>query len=287
MNPPIVGLTLNYRDASRTRRCVQSLLADGAAHVLVWDNSGDGGQSAAELRAAFAQDLRVSILESPENLGFAAGVNRGIDWIREHHPGAWVFLINNDAVVLPGGLCALHETVSAQPEAILAYPAIDHGGRVLGPIWYHRVLALITFRSLPGSFSYPSGCALLFAPERWSMPLFDEEFFMYGEDAFLGWTHRNTSRLVHAPGVWVWHEGSASSGMASPFYEARMVAAHLQLARKMARNRGDYLRLLLGRALSLPARAVLRAVRYRSLAPVRALADGWRLARGPHRAGSD
>ena len=279
MNPPIVGLTLNYRDARRTQRCVQSLVADGASHVLVWDNSADSGLSAAELRSAFVEEWRVSIVESSNNLGFAAGVNRGIDWIRANNPGAWVFLINNDALVLPGGLQALHGKMTVHPYAILVYPDIDHGGLILGEIWYQRFFALITRHRMPGSVLHASGCALLFAPQRWTTPLFDEDFFMYGEDVFLGWTHRGTGRLVHAPGVWVSHEGSASSGMASPFYEARLVAAHLQLARKMALNRWDYLFLLAGRALSLSARAVLRSFRYRSLAPATALVHGVRLAK--------
>ena len=41
MTKPIIGLTLNFRDANRTRRCVESLLSNGAEHVVVWDNSDD------------------------------------------------------------------------------------------------------------------------------------------------------------------------------------------------------------------------------------------------------
>lgn len=37
----IIGLTLNYRDSERTTRCVESLLENGVASVLVWDNSDD------------------------------------------------------------------------------------------------------------------------------------------------------------------------------------------------------------------------------------------------------
>ncbi|UHD16893.1 glycosyltransferase family protein [Thiocapsa bogorovii] len=279
MHPIIVGLTLNYRDAGRTKRCVQSLLDDGAAHVLVWDNSADCGESATALRDDWVGESRVSIEDSSVNLGFAAGANRGIDWIRAHHPGALIFLINNDATVLPGALHTLHGTLLARPQAILAYPDIDQGGRLLGPIYYQRWFALITLAPLPGSFPYASGCAIIFSPERWPTRLFDEDFFMYGEDAFLGWTHRNTGRLAYTPGVWVRHEGSASSRMASRFYETCLVASHLVIARKIARSRLDFIALILGRALSLGARAVLRAARYRSFVPLGALREGWRLAR--------
>lgn len=274
MTPPIVGLTLNYRDAPRTRRCVESLLADGAAHVLIWDNSADEGLAAAALREVFAHESRVHIKVSPENLGFAAGVNRGIDWIRAHHPGTWVLLINTDAVILPGGLFALRAKLAAQPDAILAYPDINHNGRVLGTIWYQRWFALITFKPLLGSFPYPSGCALLLAPERCPEPLFDEDFFMYGEDVYLGWVHRGSKHLLHVPDVWVWHEGSASSGMASEFYETRLLHAHWLLARKMAGSPFDLCLLIAGRGLALSARALVRALRYRSTIPLRALCAG-------------
>lgn len=283
MTPPIVGLTLNYRDAARTRRCVESLLADGAAQVLVWDNSADDGSAAAALWEAFAQESRVHIKVSPKNLGFAAGVNRGIDWIRTHYPSAWMFLINNDAVIVPGGLSALSDALAAEPGSILAYPDIEHNGRVLGTIWYQRWLALITFKPLPGSFPYPSGCALLFAPERWPEPLLEEDFFMYGEDAYLGWVHRGRDQLLHLPGTWVWHEGSASSGMATAFYETRMVHAHWILARKMAKSHLDLGLLIAGRGFALSARALARSLRYRSPVPLIALWTGSKSAATTHR----
>jgi N-acetylglucosaminyl-diphospho-decaprenol L-rhamnosyltransferase len=269
MTPPIIGLTLNYRDAQRTRRCVESLLADGAAQVFVWDNSADDGSTAATLRQAFAHEPRVHIALSRENLGFAAGVNRGISCIRTHHPCAWVCLLNNDATILPGGLAALGDALNAHPDAILAYPDIDHNGRVLGTIWYQRWLALITFKPLPGSFPYPSGCALLFAPERWPEPLLDEDFFMYGEDAYLGWVHRGSKRLLYVPGAWVWHEGSASSGMGSTFYEGRLVAGHWLLAGKLASNRFDFSFLCVGRIFAMGLRAAVRSWRFRSVIPIK------------------
>lgn len=284
MSPAIVGLTLNFRDAERTLRCVQSLLDGGCTLVLVWDNSADGEICAGELSSALVSDPHVHIEVSAENLGFAAGVNRGIAWIRAHYSDAWIFLINNDAMLLPGGAAAMRNALAKHPDAILAYPDIDHNGRILGTIWYQRWLALITFKPLPGSFPYPSGCALLFAPDRWSQSLLDEDFFMYGEDAYLGWVHRGTPRLLHVSGVWVWHEGSASSGVASQFYETRMVLAHWVLARKMAGSSLLNLGLLIaGRGLVLSARAVVRALRYRSSVPLMALWAGSKLAARTYR----
>jgi len=267
----VIGLILNYRDAERTQRCVESVLDEGAGHVIVWDNSADSGASANALSDRLGEDPRVSVNISESNLGFAAGVNRGIELIRERFGPAWVLILNNDAYLLPGAIDALSKTLEQNPAGIVSHPVIEQNGRHQAALWYHPWLALVTQRRLPGSFSYPSGCALLFAADRWTESLFDEEFFMYGEDVYLGWTLRAPGRVLLEPRLSVIHEGSASSGMASPFYEGRMVASHLLLARKLARNPVDYAWLLLGRALSLPARALLRTWRYRSLEPLRAL----------------
>lgn len=277
IKPGIIGLTLNYRDADRTLRCALSMLDDGVEHVLVWDNSADEGASAAELRALLGGEPRISIETSASNLGFAAGVNRGLAWIRARFPDAWVLLINNDAILLAGAIDALSAAIKEKTSVIIAYPTIDHGGTHIGTAYYQRHFGLYVKKRLPGSVPYASGCCQLLAPERLTGKWFDEDFFMYGEDVELG--HRlGPHGMVHVPGVWVIHEGSASSGMGSPFYETRIVAGHWLLARKLARNRGELGLFLLGRAILLPARALLRAWRYRSLIPVKSLSHGWRLA---------
>ena len=51
---PIVGLTLNYRDPIRTVDCVVSILNDDIKHVLIWDNSEDGGLSSNQVAQPFS-----------------------------------------------------------------------------------------------------------------------------------------------------------------------------------------------------------------------------------------
>lgn len=279
---PIIGLILNYRDADRTSCCVSSLLDARVPGVLVLDNSEDCGRSAADLRQSWDGDSRVEIITNPRNLGFAAGVNRGLAIIREQYPNAWVLLMNNDAVLLPGSLKALEQALVSHPQALLAYPTIHHRGRVNDTAYYHRTLALITTRSLPGSFPYASGCCQLIALERYSGRLYDEDFFMYGEDVELSW-RLGLEQMIYVPSARVWHEGSASSKKGTPFYETRLVESHLRLIDKLARNRFDRGLLFCGRLVTLPARALIRTLRHYSFVPIKALAAGWRLARGSDR----
>ncbi len=279
-----IGLTLNYRDAERTSRCIASLLADGAAAVLVWDNSEDGGASAHELRHRWRQEPRAVVEISARNLGFAAGVNRGIEAILARWPDAWVMLINNDATLLTGALAMLSDALRLHPHAVIAYPRVDQGGKIIGTLFYQRWFGLLRFdRPWPGSFPYPSGSALMVAPERIELPLFDEDFFMYGEDVMLGW-RLGAARMAHVPQVLVWHEGSAASRIGSEFYEIQVAAGHWRLARKLAYNRIDYAFLMAGRCVALSARAVLRAWRFRSATPLVALFKSFFLVwqRGGH-----
>jgi len=276
--PPIIGLTLNYRDASRTLRCIQSLLDEGAAHVLVWDNSNDGGASAAALFQGLSGNSRVSVEISSTNLGFAAGVNRGIEWIKANFEQAWVLLLNNDARLLPGAIPCLAKTLVQHERAVIAYRNVDHAGHVLGTVYYQRHTGLLTARPIPGSFPYASGCCQLIAVERIPAPIFDEAFFMYGEDWAQGW-ELGESRMVHVAQTLVVHEGSASSNLGSEFYETLIATGHWILAQRISQSKFDKLILVAGRLLMLSSRAVLRCVRYHSSIPLKAFFDAWRFVR--------
>ena len=275
----MIGLLLNYRDAPRSIRCIQSLLDEGAVAVVVWDNSADGGASARAVGLAYADEPRVDIVVSPTNLGFAAGVNRALAHGRALYPQGWVLLINNDARLLSGGLTALADELNSHPDATLAYPTVDHAGRVLGTAWCHRITGALAWRPHPGYFPYASGCCQLLAVDRLPLPLYDEDFFMYGEDCELGWRlGRKPNAMRHVDQVLVTHDGAASSGLGSAFYESHMVAAHLLLARKLSKNPLDRALLYAARSAMLVMRCLVRTLRYRSSVPLRALGQGARIA---------
>lgn len=277
--PAHVGLLLNYRDAVRSISCIRSLLAQQVEAVVVVDNSADQGASASVIAAHFADEPRVVVDVSPRNLGFAAGVNRGLARCSEFSAGCRVLLINNDAVLLDGALATLSAALDASPASVLAFANIDQHGQVCGPAYYQRLTGLLTLRPTPGSFVHASGCCQLIDTARHPGSLFDEDFFMYGEDCELGWRlSRQPQSMVYVEQTLVYHEGTASSGLGSVFYEERMVAAHWILARKLAGGALDRWVLYAGRLAMLTARGAVRALRFRSLVPIRALWQGWKLA---------
>lgn len=276
------AITIHFRKPELTAACIDSLLVDGWTPVLVWDNSADDGHSLEVLATHYAGEPRVLLVGNPANLGFGKGMNAALAELGRRGYAGPVLLVNNDAQVLPGMRAALLAALPRDSAAsALIAPRILQDGKAQGWLYYHRWLALVTRRPLPGSFAYLSGCCLLVQRTDNAAPLFDEDFFMYGEDVELSWRWQRQGRAqVLLEDAWLRHAGSASSGQASPAYERFLVGSHWMLARKLAKNQLELTLFLLGRSLSLPVRALLRAVRQRSLVPITALWQGWHLAFG-------
>lgn len=267
------AITIHFHDSALTARCIDSLLADGWKPVLVWDNSEDGGRSLQHLQARYADSDKVWFVQPPRNLGFGKGMNAAMkDLAGRGHVGP-LLLLNNDAVAMPG----MREALLAQarkitPPALLA-PRILQDGQEQGWRYYQPWFGLVTRRQLPGSFSFLSGCALMVLRTDYAAPLFDEDFFMYGEDVELSWRmRRHGGSLELLDDAWVVHEGAASTGQASQGYERFMVRSHWLLSRKLAGSAWTGWMMTATKLPFLLLRALLRSVRYGSLVPLRALA---------------
>lgn len=272
MKLPGAAIIVEYRSAARTIACVASLEGQAIDRVVIVDNSDDGHRTFDALSRGLAHDPRVRLLDVGRNLGFAAGVNRGLASLTGGHER--VLLINNDALAQPGLMERLSTALDTAPEACIAFPALLHAGTPLGEVYYHRWFALLLARPWPGTFCVPRGCCMLVDRHRLpSKRLFDEDFFMYGEEIQLGWSLRDRPEaLVFVGDCEVVHEGSAAAGMGSPFYEERTALAHVLLTSKLAKGKANLLILALVRHLALASRALARCVAARSTLPLQAYA---------------
>jgi GT2 family glycosyltransferase len=274
MHTDISAVVLNYRRADLTSACVDSLIGQVAA-IAVVDNSGDDEhgeqliQALARLRTHAGQTL-IEHIPAECNLGFAKGIQKGLDHLSRRSRWTAFLIINNDAIAAPGMLKQLVDTLELHAgRAVVAPEACTDGTPSIR--WYHRVFALVLTRKQLGAFPYLSGACLLVPAPLTTPFLFDPDFFMYGEDIELSWRlARQGVALVTAPCRFD-HIGSASSGLGSPFYEYHLNRGHLMLARKLAGNRINFLALLAGRYLSLPVRALFRSARAISMTPLVAL----------------
>lgn len=272
----ICAIILDYFGSSKTIACLTSLLNQGLDSVLVVDNSGDR-QANIKLQEALNKfrlrelPFTIHYITNQNNLGYAAGVNNALRWLKENNPHRYYLLINNDAEATPGMLPRLLKFMQEHDKMALTAPMIDIGQKKITYSWYHRYSGLMFSHRIIGTFPYLTGCCLLVDQRIISGGLFDEDFFMYGEDVELCWRLRlsgwETACLSLAR---VLHEGTGSSHQGGLFYEHHVARGHLLLAKKLAKHRWEVPCLYLGRLLTLSARAVLRAIRFQSFVPISA-----------------
>lgn len=277
----ICAIVINYRNAARTETCLRSLDGQGLDTVLVVDNSADE-RAANELAAMIKRqtgriDYTLRLLNPGSNLGFARGVNLALKEAAARQCDAFL-LINNDAVALSGMIARLIAAL-ADPDMVIVAPTVaDASGKPQPMLWYQRFFGLLTTRRLPGSFPYLSGCCLLVRREMLEEgKLFDEDFFMYGEDTLLGWrlacAGKKTLCLSDA---FVLHDGAGSSRRGQLFYEYHMARAHVLLAMKTWRHPLEIPIMLAGKCVGLSLRALWRSLRFGNVVPLKAFFMAWR-----------
>lgn len=271
----VTGLILHFRTPEQTLACLRSLRNEGIRHAVVIDNSEDEGHSVIRMRLGLDELLGAGldvVFVTPErNLGFARAVAVGFRHIASTFGGP-ALLINSDARLERNALLAM---VTQLDSAALVVPAVkDREDSAPRPSigFYHALLGLILRHPIWGATSYPSGCCLLVREDEVRPDLFDTDFFFYGEDEMLGFELRRRSiGIVDCPEAVVVHTGSASSKNGSMFYEYHMNRAHWLLACKLSSNIFERSVFVFIRCITLPMRAVVRSVRFRSLAPWRGL----------------
>lgn len=222
-DPPVAtAIVLNYNGSGFVLEAVQSLLDQDlpGIEVVVVDNGSDDGSDRA-VEQAFAG--RVALVRAPRNLGFGAGNNLGIRRARGRH----LVLLNNDAVAAPAFVRELVAAAEAAPGTgmvaarVLEYSrrdVIDTVGHLLYPDGLNRGRGRL--EQDRGQYAhcttalFPSGAAALYTRRMLDeIGLFDERFFLYGDDAELGMRGRLAGwSCALAPRAVAYHHYSRSSG---------------------------------------------------------------------------
>lgn len=264
----VTGLILHFRTPVKTLNCLSSLSSEGIKSLVIIDNSEDGGKSIASMQDELEQlrkkDIHIVVLSRGYNLGFAAGVNDGMNYIL-NHINTHVLLINSDAELESGALKYMLSSLEADSIVIpLIAQSSTHYASSFS--FYDALLSTITNRPWLVPISYVSGCCILFHYSILSARLFDESFFFYGEDVMLSFTLKE--KRIHAiqcEEAKVLHATSSSAKNGSFFYEYHINRAHWLLAKKLSTNWYTYLIFLLVRSFTLSLRATTRCIRNRNL----------------------
>ena len=249
MSQPITAVVVDHDAGPLLLGCVRSLLEDGASSVVVVENGVPGSTEASLGSVLDLPSPPVRVVRPGRNVGYGAGVNRGLAAFgADSPPPEWVLVSNADLEVHPGALEALRTALESHPAWAMVGPRIfTDTGEVYPSVRNfpsstdaagHALLALFkpdnpfTKRYKPDA---PEGDAVVaagwvsgscFLARRRALEElggFDEAYFMYAEDMDLCWrAHRagwgvgfaGTAAVTHVQGV---------STARNPY---RMMAAH-------------------------------------------------------------
>jgi N-acetylglucosaminyl-diphospho-decaprenol L-rhamnosyltransferase len=202
--PALSIIIVNWNVRDLARKCVLSLrremlLPAGDYELIVVDNASADG-SAAMFRSEFPE---ITLIESPVNLGFGAGCNRAYRVAR----GEFVLLLNPDTEVVDHALDGILGILRSRPDAAIVAPRLVNGDRsfqraaggalptLANVAWNYLFLKDILPAALAPpplflegdpqgllSLGWVSGASMLLRREAVGEEIFDESFFMFGED---------------------------------------------------------------------------------------------------------
>jgi GT2 family glycosyltransferase len=281
---PVWAIVVHYGAPAPTRRALDALRA-GETHpdrLLVVDNQGDWKDESGD----------VIVVRPGANLGFAGAAAEGA---RRALAGgaAWLWFVNNDAIVAPRCLASLVDAAAVSPDAGILSPLIAYGD---GGLWYagggvdprsFSVSHLTATPATPDAFDtgYVTGCAMLVraaALEAAGLP--DARLFMYLEDVDLSLRVRQHGwRLLVVPTALVTHDVERRDGRR--VFSATSVYLITRNRLVLAGRRGTLLRAV-PPALAWSLRQTVKAASQGVLGKVagasaRGLLDGVRGVTGP------
>jgi GT2 family glycosyltransferase len=237
-------IVVHYGDPALTQRCLDSLGAMDArpAEVVLVNNAAEpwtGGKPGT---------VPLRVVETSRNVGFAGGVNLGID-AAQARGAAWYWLVNNDAHVRSDALSTLLEALNTHHWAdLVGSYVVQSDGRIwfggggfdalTGRAWHlHYGAPLPTApEGPPTTTDWVTGCSLLMkakaVDERGT---FDEDLFLYREELDWQLRHRRPDQAVLVREPLVIHDAGQSSGGGRSRVETTFLARNqVILARRHA-----------------------------------------------------
>jgi len=269
----VVAVVLNWRDANRTVRCIESLSSiDGIEKIVVIDNESDGSLAAA---LDIQKSTKISLIELAENRGFAGGVNLGLREFLDG-PADSVLVINNDATLDSSSFSTLRSALEQDATLGLVSPSVRHpaGDVSHSSGFLHPIAGTTTHQQKKGRTPdfVTWACVLVRREALEANGLLDDTFFMYWEDVdFCIRLTQNSIPFREVAGAQVVHEVSVNRIAHSTAIKAYHTWSAILFARK---HRGAW---LLGRYVWLATSAAANVVRVRRDA-IRGLRAGLRLA---------
>lgn len=246
-----VGVAIvNFNAGQHLLNCIQSVKDEGIVDIVVADN-GSRDNSLAML-AEQHPDVKVIHLPNP---GYGGGMNGAA----KHLTNEFLFILNPDAMLLPGSVKTLVDTLQRESHAGIVGPRIEDSDKTLYPSARrfpsyfdsigHAIVGLVnknnrwTRRYHASDLTYDeerkadwvSGAAMLCRRNAFdAINGFDDSYWMYLEDVDLCFRmHKAGWDVWFQPNAIVFHVGGVSTSQV-PY--KLLAAHHRSLARFATRN---------------------------------------------------
>ena len=214
--PKIFVIILNYNGKRTLMECLRSVFDSDYPNfeVVLVDNASTDES----FETAKAKYPKIHFIKNNKNVGFGAGNNIGIRFALEKMAD-FIFLLNNDAYLEKSVLSLLISQAQKNPHAGIISPLILN--KCDNTIWFaggtinwlrmkatHSRHAVSDQNNKSFTSGYISGCAMLIRKQAFKeVGLFDEDFFLYYEDADLSVRiARKGFDLLIFPQAIVWHD---------------------------------------------------------------------------------
>ncbi|MCD2170211.1 glycosyltransferase [Microbacterium sp. JC 701] len=295
MRHKVVAVIVNFASADHVGACLASLKGE-ADSVVVVDNFSTPEQRVALERALREHAGWAEQVDLESNVGFGAGVNRGLDAVLARSRGdedeIFVWVLNPDTTVTAGAAQALADVI-AGGRADMVSPVIYTGLESSRSVWFSGgTFDRVKYRSQHDfgpvgdreeiwSTEFMTGAAPMARLSTWiQLDGFRADFFLYWEDLDLSLRARQRGlRLSVVRDANIWHHvggsGNAPEGRSDVYYY------FMQRNRvRIAREFGSVAHLIRPGAIEETLRLCLRPLREnvaplkKAMASLKGLADG-------------
>jgi GT2 family glycosyltransferase len=189
----------------------------------------------------------LTLITHPQNAGFGVASNIALRAVLAAATDGYALLLNNDMVVASDTVTALEEEIRRDPRVgaigglVLDFNKPDvvqmAGGATTTGLGMTTVLGSGLRRDqVPENVQLGfvgAGLLLIRLSTLRHVGLFDETFFLYGEDYDWGERMRSAGyRLTYTTRAVAWHKGSATVVRGSPFQDYHLVRGTLRFVRK-------------------------------------------------------
>lgn len=217
--PKVSIIILNWNGLDYTIDCLESLKKlDYPDYDIVVVDNGSKGNDAKVLQERYQGYIH--LIKNSENLGYAGGINTGIDYVIKNTQGTYILLLNNDTVCDPAFLKLLITAAKSDKNVGITGPKVyyyDYPDRIQSAgntvnLYTGQITMIGNKQVDTGRFDgnrkidFFAPCMLIKNKVIEQVGMLDESYFCYWEDVDYCIRARKAGyRILYISASHVWH----------------------------------------------------------------------------------